>query len=72
MVTQIKPTKKNKWPREREGHAACCLNYGEKHPKLLISGGMSYSTDDLNANMWILDVDKGKWTMVREDAIFIP
>ena len=27
-------------PVERRYHGACCLNYGEDHPKLLISGGV--------------------------------
>ena len=58
---------KNQWPREREGHAACCLNYGEEHPKLLVSGGLK-NMGDLNRDIWILDVDRGRWTEVSEDA----
>ena len=45
-------------------HGACCLNYGEDHPKLLISGGMDEGFNVLE-DMWILDVNSGKWTEVR-------
>ena len=51
-------------PVERQNHGACCLNYGEDHPKLLISGGLNEYGDVLR-DMWILDVNSGKWTEVR-------
>ena len=51
-------------PVERWYHGACCLNYGEDHPKLLISGGLDNS-DNILRDMWILDVNSGKWTEVR-------
>ena len=28
------------WPVGREGHAACCLDFGSKHPCLLVIGGI--------------------------------
>ncbi len=51
------------WPVEREGHAACCLNYGQDHPQLLMYGGSDNYYKTLR-DMWILDVDTGKWTEV--------
>ena len=51
-------------PVERSHHGACCLNYDEDHPKVLISGGRD-EQDDVLSDMWILDVNIGKWTEVR-------
>ena len=51
-------------PVERSYHGACCLNYGEDNPKLLISGGVD-EDDNVLGDMWILDVNSGKWTEVR-------
>ena len=51
-------------PVGRWHHGACCLNYGEDHPKLLISGGLGKG-DNVLGDMWILDVNSGKWTEVR-------
>ena len=48
----------------RAYHGACCLNYGEDHPKVLISGGLGKGGNVLG-DMWILDVNSGKWTEVR-------
>ena len=45
-------------------HGACCLNYGENLPKVLISGGLDKGYNVLG-DMWILDVYSGKWTVVR-------
>ena len=50
-------------PVERYYHGACCLNYGEDNPKLLISGGLKDT--NVLGDMWILDVNSGKWTEVR-------
>ena len=50
-------------PMGRRCHGACCLNYGEDHPKVLISGGVK--DRDILGDMWILDVNSGKWTEVR-------
>ena len=52
------------WPAERSRHAACCLNFGEYHPHLLVSGGTNKEKKIL-ADMWILDVDNRKWKEVR-------
>ena len=51
-------------PVGRWHHGTCCLNYGEDHPKLLISGGVDEGSNVLG-DMWILDVNSGKWTEVR-------
>ena len=50
-------------PVGRAGHSACCLNYGEDHPQLLVYGGLGNDNNTLG-DMWILDVDTGKWTEV--------
>ena len=53
-------------PVERYYHGACCLNYGEDHPKLLISGGLGNARRyNVLGDMWILDVNSGKWAKVR-------
>ena len=59
----MEPAQGDKWPEEREGHAACCLNYGEDHPIVLVSGGVG-NGDKVLGNIWMLDVDNGKWTEV--------
>ena len=51
-------------PVERDNHGACCLNYDEDNPKVLISGGLDEG-DNVLGDMWILDVNSGKWTEVR-------
>ena len=62
-MTKVEPEPGDPWPVERSSHAACCLNYDEDHPKLLISGGLD-KDDNVLGDMWILDVDSGKWTEV--------
>ena len=51
-------------PVKRSDHRACCLNFGEDNPKVLISGGIDEG-DNVLGDMWILDVSSGKWTKVR-------
>ena len=51
-------------PVGRDNHGACCLNYGEDNPKVLMYGGLDNGTNVLG-DMWILDVNSGKWTEVR-------
>ena len=60
----MEPVQGEPWPVERADHAACCLNYGETHPQLLVSGGLAKDGKTLG-DMWILDVDSGKWKKVR-------
>ena len=54
------------WPVERSGHAACCLNYGEEHPQLLVTGGVDLNDNTLQ-DAWILDVKSGRWKEVSGD-----
>ena len=59
----MKPVQGEPWPVGRLAHAACCLNYGQDHPQLLVYGGVDngYKTPGV---MWILDVDTVKWAEV--------
>ena len=60
----MEPAQGDQWPEARDDHATCCLNYGEDHPMILVSGGRTKGLKILE-NLWILDVDSGKWTEVR-------
>ena len=53
-------------PVNRESHAACCLNYGEEHPQLLVTGGVDNYGNTLQ-DVWILDVNSGRWRKVSGD-----
>ena len=55
------------WPVERASHAACCLNYGEEHSQLLVTGGKGNYTTTLQ-DAWILDVNSGRWKEVSGDV----
>ncbi len=57
------PVEGEPWPLGRSDHAACCLNYGRDHPQLLVYGGLDNKNSVLR-DMWVLDVDSGKWTEV--------
>ena len=59
----MKPIQGEPWPVGRSSHAACCLNYGQDHPQLLVYGGVDNDVKALR-DMWILNVDIGKWTEV--------
>ncbi len=50
------------WPVGRSFHAACCLNYGQDHPQLLVHGGQG--NDSTLGDVWILSVDTVKWSEV--------
>ena len=54
-----------RWPEERCYHAACCLNYGQHFPQLLVSGGLDRQHKPL-ADLWILDIERGNWRKVRQ------
>ena len=60
----MSPVTGEAWPAGRFSHAACCLNYGEDHPKVLLSGGIGKDLQVLG-DMWMLDVESCKWTEVR-------
>ena len=55
------------WPEQRGGHAACCLNYGQRFPQLLVTGGWDKQGRPL-AEAWILDVERENWRKVRVRA----
>lgn len=62
--TSLERPKGAPWPVRRDSHAACCLNYGEKHPQLLITGGVDNNGNSLQ-DAWVLDVKSGMWKEVR-------
>ena len=64
--TKLEKPKGSPWPVERDAHAACCLNYGEEHSQLLVTGGMD-SSDNILQDAWILDVNSGRWRKVSGD-----
>ncbi|XP_064393177.1 uncharacterized protein LOC135340747 isoform X2 [Halichondria panicea] len=70
-VTKVKPVQGEPWPVRRSRHAACCLNYGQDHPQLLVHGGRDNDTKTLG-DMWILDVDTAKWTEVTLSESMTP
>ena len=55
------------WPVERSSHDACCLNYGEERPQLLVTGGWDKNGNTLQ-DAWILDVNTGRWREVSGDV----
>ena len=55
------------WPVDRFYHAACCLNYGEEQPQLLVTGGWDKYGNTLK-DAWILDVNSGRWREVSGDV----
>ncbi len=58
------PVEGEPWPVETSLHAACCLNYGQDHPQLLVHGGVGKGFNVLG-DMLILDMDTViKWTEV--------
>ena len=58
------------WPEERSRHAACCLNYGQQFPQLLVSGGLDRQGKPL-AGLWNLDIEKENWRKVRQTFFFV-
>ncbi len=59
----MEPVDGEPWPVERSSHAACCIHYGEDNPQLLVHGGEDDNLTVLK-DMWVLDIDTGKWTEV--------
>ena len=53
------------WPVERNAHAACCLNYGDNDPLLLVTGGLDKRNKTLS-DAWLLDINTRRWREVRE------
>ena len=61
---QLKQSRRGPWPEGRLGHAACCLNYGQQYPQLLVYGGRNRDAMPLE-DVWIIDVERGNWRKVR-------
>ena len=65
------PQEGEPWPVRRYDHAAVCVGYGDRpqllvtgdRPQLLVTGGSDYSLHALS-DMWLLDVDTGRWREV--------
>ena len=62
--TSLERPKGAPWPVGRSSHAACCLNFGEEHPQLLVTGGVDNNGNSLQ-DAWVLDVKSGRWREVR-------
>ena len=52
-------------PEGRYYHAAVCLGYGGDHPQLLVTGGEGSTYRDVLSDVWLLDVQSGRWREVR-------
>ena len=65
MWTKLERPEGATWPVERSSHAATCLNYGDDHPQLLVTGGVDEMSKTLN-DVWMLDINTGRWREVRE------
>ena len=61
---KLKQSGRGPWPERRADHAACCLNYGQQYPQLLVYGGRNKENKPLE-DVWILDVERGNWRKVR-------
>ena len=46
-------------------HAACCLNYGDDQPVLLMTGGIDKDGNTLS-DTWLLDTHSRRWKEVRK------
>jgi len=53
------------WPVGSFDHAACCLNYEDDQPVLLMTGGVDGNGNTLK-DAWLLEVHSGRWREVRE------
>ena len=65
MWTKMERLEGAPWPVERCYHAATCLNYGDTHPLLLVTGGVDKNLITL-ADAWILDIHSRSWREVRK------
>ena len=69
--SKLSQSEGDSWPEERTSHAACCLNYGQQYPQLLVTGGRDMHNNPL-ADAWVLDVEGRQWTRVRCTVINPP
>jgi len=63
--TKLEQSEGAPWPVGRDDHAACCLNFEEDEPVLLMTGGTDDNGNTLN-DVWLLDVNSRRWREVRE------
>ena len=56
------------WPEGRSHHAACCLNYGDEYPQLLVTGGLDRQGKPL-ADIWTLGIKRGSWKKVGHNKL---
>ena len=57
-------------PVGRSGHAACCINVGDDHPLLLVTGGLDKENCVLK-DAWLLDIMARSWKEVSGLALHI-
>ena len=50
-------------PVKRSHHAACCINVGDDHPLLLVTGGWDEGYGVLK-DAWLLDIVARRWKEV--------
>ena len=65
---KVEPLESQLWPKERDGHVACCLGYGGDHPRLLIHGGNGKDGETLN-DMWLFNLSSRKWQEVTIQVV---
>ena len=58
-------------PVERRGHTACCINVGDDHPLLFVTGGLDNDNCVLK-DAWLLDIVGRRWKEVSGLALRIP
>ena len=61
---KLEPHEEDPSPAWRDSHSAVCLGYGGDHPQLLVTGGRS-SDLTVPSDVWILDLQSGRWREVR-------
>ena len=52
-------------PVGRSFHATCCINVGDDHPLLLVTGGLDKDNQVLK-DAWLLDVVSRRWKEVSQ------
>ena len=70
MWTKLERPEGATWPVERSYHAATCLNYGDDHPQLLVTGGLDKKNKTISDG-WVLDINTGRWREVREVEVCV-
>ena len=68
--TKLERPEGDPWPVVRQAHAACCLNYDDHHPQLLVTGGLDKNYKTLS-DAWLLDINTRRWREVREVEVCV-